>query len=525
MKAGPQARVGQSHVGGAPDGEEAQVLFRLGVAAGARFDRVALDQAIERYVGSLRAKGFLLAKVEADVEADPDGRTVNVAVHMDRGSGVTVTFRGDPLPEKRRKEILALLREGTLDEDVLENQERSIENDLREEGYRDATAPFTREPGLGDRLQIVFTIARGRQYRVAAVDLAGCQQLPRTEVLPLLTVAPGEWYVKEKLDATAGAVQLFYRKSGFRTAGVKVTAIPREADPSQLSVTFDVAEGPRTRIDAIDFDGVSAIQAPVLRQVVELQVNGPFYQPLVERDREAVLARYQALGYLQATVTVPEAFSADGTRFSLRFVVHEGPQILVGHVIVRGNVRTKFATIDRAVALQPDTPLTMAELLNAQRRLSELGLFRKVQIAPIEGGVSNQRDILVTVEEAPVNTIGYGGGLEGTQVLRANPQTGIPEQVLEISPRGFFEIGRRNLWGKDRSVDLFLRGAIRSTDQVSTTGSLTTPTSSTGFHEYPGPGHLPGTAFHGPARRRRGERVPRPGNPLDVRLQPAADVR
>jgi outer membrane protein insertion porin family len=484
MKAGPQATVGESHVEGAPDGQAPQVLARLGAIAGARFDRVALDQAVERYVADLRTQGFLEARIDTDVVPSADRRRVSVAVRMTRGPAVAVTFRGDPLPDKRRKEILALMRGGTLDEDLLENQERSIENDLRAEGYRNAVAPFTRESGPDDRLQVVFTVTRGLQYRVAAVDLVGDHQVSRVEVLPVLKVAPGEWYVKAKLDDAAAAVQLFYRLRGFRTASVKVTAAPTGTDPSQLAVTFDVTEGPRTTIDAIDFEGVSAVQASDLRQIVGSKVDGPYYQPQVEVDRESVLARYLALGYLQATVTVPEAFSVDATRFSLRFVVHEGPQILIGHVLIRGNIRTKFSTIDRAVGLKAGMPLTMSEVVNAQLHLSELGLFRKVQVTQLDVGELNRRDILVTVEEAPVNTIGYGGGLEGTQVLRPNPQTGIPEQVIEISPRGFFEIGRRNMWGKDRSVDLFLRGAIRSTDQVTTTGSSTTVTSSSGFHEY-----------------------------------------
>jgi outer membrane protein insertion porin family len=482
VKAGPQARVGESHVEGAPDGEAPQVLARLGVTAGAKFNREALDQAVDRYAADLRSHGYLEARVDTDVVTAPDLQLVNVTVRVNRGPAVTVTYRGDPLPETRRKETLALLREGALDQDALENQERSIENDLRAEGYRDAVAPFVREPGPDGRVQVVFTLARGRQYRLAAVNLAGCQQVPRADVLPAIKAAPGQWYVKAKLDADAAAIRGFYLGRGFRTAEVKVVSAPAGADPTQLAVTFSVTEGPRTTIDAIDFQGVSAIQASTLRQVVRSQVNGPFYQPWVDQDRDNVLAEYQARGYLEARVEVPEAFNADGTRFSLRLVVREGPQILIDHVLIRGNVRTKSSTIDRAVALRTGMPLTMGELVKSQQRVSALGLFRKVQIAQLQAGDANRRDILVIVEEAPVNTIGYGGGLEGTQVLRPNA-LGIPEQVLEVSPRGFFEVGRRNLWGKDRSVDLFLRGAIRSTDQFTTTGSSTT-TSSTGFHEY-----------------------------------------
>ncbi len=483
MKAGPQATVAASRVEGAPEAEQAQVLSALGVAPGDRFDRTALDQAVERYVRGLRAKGFLEAGLQTRVAEAADRRTVDVTVRLDRGPVVTVTFRGDPLPEKRRKAILGLLREGMLDEDALENQERSIENELKAEGYRDAAAPFTREPGPDGRLQVVYTITRGRQYRIAAVHLAGCQQLPAAEARPVLKVTPGQWFVKSRLDADASTLQLFYRIHGFRDASVKWDEAPAGGDPALLAVTFHVTEGPRTTIDAIEFPPATAVPVAALRALVKSQVNGPFYQPQVDADREAVLAQYQALGYLQASVEVPQIFSADGTRVTLRFVVNEGPRILIDHVLVRGNVRTKFATIDRAAGLEPGMPLTMAELLGAQRRLSELGLFRKVQVTPLEG-TGDRRDILVIVEEAPVNTIGYGGGLEGTQVLRTNTRTGLPEQVIEISPRGFFEIGRRNLWGKDRSVDLFVRGAVRSTDRSTTSASSTTTTSSTGFHEY-----------------------------------------
>ena len=64
--------------------------------------------------------------------------------------------------------------------------------------------------------------------------------------------------------------------------------------------------------------------------------------------------------------------------------------------------------------------------------------------------------MLVQVEEAPPTTIGYGGGLEGRQT----------EERFEVAPRGFFEVGRRNLWGKNRAVNLFARVGLRARDRV-----------------------------------------------------------
>ena len=56
----------------------------------------------------------------------------------------------------------------------------------------------------------------------------------------------------------------------------------------------------------------------------------------------------------------------------------------------------------------------------------------------------------MTVEESPATTLGYGGGVEFQKV-----------ENIEFAPRGFFEIGRRNLWGKNRSINLFSRVSLR----------------------------------------------------------------
>ncbi len=262
------------------------------------------------------------------------------------------------------------------------------------------------------------------------------------------------------------------------------TALP--SDPTLLASRFTIVEGPRTRISSVEFVGVSSIPVSVLEQAIVSRTDGPFDQAQVEADREAVLYQYQALGYQQAAVTVPPGLSEDGTGFALRFQVEEGQRTLLDHVLVVGNARTKTRTIERALALPPGAPLSFLTLAEAQRRVSALGLFRRVQLSPLERNTGNRRDLLVTVEEAPVNTIGYGGGLEASLRLRTNAATGVPEEKLDAAPRGFFEVGRRNLWGKNRSVAFFMRGAIRTSDQFNTEEATQPPSGDqgAGFHEY-----------------------------------------
>jgi outer membrane protein assembly factor BamA len=101
---------------------------------------------------------------------------------------------------------------------------------------------------------------------------------------------------------------------------------------------------------------------------------------------------------------------------------------------------------------------------DTRRSLSALGLFRRIQITAVSHGDPTRSDVIVSVEEAQQTSIDYGGGLQVERALR-NDVNDNPIQVYEFAPRGFFEIGRRNIGGKNRFANLYTRFALRpSTD-------------------------------------------------------------
>ncbi|HEY3383277.1 MAG TPA: POTRA domain-containing protein [Vicinamibacterales bacterium] len=493
MVAGPQARVGALDVVGAPDSEKRSALERLGLRASGTFDRVSLEEAVARYVITLRARGYLEAAVQTDFVFSTNRERVDVTVRMARGPLVRIEFRGDPLPENRKNEIASLTREGTLDEDALENAQVAIENDFRANGYRDASAAYTRERRGDDQLLIVFSIRRGPQYKVESVRVTGNDHLSRDELSAALRAVAGQWFVQARVDADVTALTERYRRAGYGKAVVKATSVPEPGRPTQLAVEIAVQEGPRTTIGevAFQFQGGTAIAESELRVALRSQSGAPYYQPQVDADREAVLVLYLGRGYQLAAVDVSARLTGDGTRADLRFLVREGPQLLADHILVVGNVHTKVATIERELGIRTGTPLSAQALADAQRRLIELGLFRRVQVSELQQGTDTRRDVLVVVEEAPVNTIGYGAGFEGGLRVRTDASTGLPVEKIDVAPRGFFEVGRRNLWGKNRAINLFARGAIRTSDQFNSAPSGTTvPASnnledtSAGFREF-----------------------------------------
>jgi outer membrane protein assembly complex protein YaeT len=189
-------------------------------------------------------------------------------------------------------------------------------------------------------------------------------------------------------------------------------------------------------------------------------------------DRDALQLAYQDLGYQSATVEPRTQFTERGTQVAVQFAVREGPQVFVDRVLIVGNVRTSDDTIERELQMKAGQPFSLSAVNESQRRLTSLGLFRRVQITELRHGAETARDLLVTIEEAPPTTVGYGLGAEG-RVLVVQDANGTATERFDLAPRTFFEYGRRNLFGKNRSVNVFSSVSLHLRDVTSGSSNLT----------------------------------------------------
>ena len=124
-------------------------------------------------------------------------------------------------------------------------------------------------------------------------------------------------------------------------------------------------------------------------------------------------------------------------------------------------------------------------IIESQRRLAATGLFRRVRITELPRTGAATRDVLIEIEEAEATTVTVGGGLEVGRRLRQGDAGGLAEERLDVAPRGFFDISRRNLWGKNRSVTLFARVTLRPRDPA-IDNTDPTDTGGYGFNDYRG---------------------------------------
>ncbi len=487
IDAGPRTLIGDVSVGGDSGQTPAAVIAVLGLERGRPYDPAAIDRRRMAFEQELRDLGHYEARVTTSSVFSEDGGTAELVVDVDRGPRVRVIFAGDPLPENRRDTLVPIRQERSIDLDLLEDASRNIESFLRQQGYRAAAAPYVREAKAGEMV-LTFTVSRGPRHRLASLDVTGNRVVPLAELAPLLALQRGEPFVEPRVARVAAAVTELYRVRGFARAAVKpeITVGPAQGAEDQtyrpVSVRLLVTEGVLTTVGDITIAGASAITESRLRSLVALQPGRPFYRPQLDADREVMERLYRNEGFQSVRVDAQTALRSDGTVADVQWIIREGLQTVVDQLLVSGNVRTSADLIRREVALQPGKPLGEDALIESRRRLAALGLFRRVRIIELPHGASANRDILIEVEEAPSTTVSYGGGVEAGRRARAS-DTGQAEDRIEVAPRGFFEISRRNLWGKNRAISLFTRVSLRARDPA-VDSTDPTDVGGYGFNEY-----------------------------------------
>ncbi len=484
IEAGERVTIRAANISGASLDPAPEVLRTLDLQPGHPYDRTALEARITAYEESLRQRGYYEARVRESAATSEDGRTVSLTVTVNAGPHVRLVFAGDPLPGGDADDLVPIRAERSVDRDLLEDASLAIENRLRNEGYRSAQAPHSRRQE-GTELILTFTVARGLQHRVQSVDVSGEQGVDRAAIAPLLQIKPGEPFVESRVGLVSAAITELYRVRGYAQAAVKadVQVLPEAADASAryrpVAIVFEIDEAAPTVVSSVEVQGSQAIPAETVKSSLALIAGRPFYRPQLTVDRDAIDRAYRSQGFQSVSVISQLAFGNNQREVAITWIVREGEQVTIDRVLINGNNRISTELIERELTIRRGSPMSDEALIESQRRLAELGLFRRVRITELPRTGSLTRDVLVDVEEADTTTIDYGGGLEVGRIRES--ENGEAVDALDVGFRTFFGISRRNLWGKNRSVTLFGRVTLRP-DRSDDTGE----SEGYGFHDYRG---------------------------------------
>lgn len=359
-----------------------------------------------------------------------------------RGSGrdTVLEIRVDPGP-RYILEIVApegaenLVREAVPDpgtEDLHPAQTEALADGVRLElqrrGYLLAHVEAQLD-SLGQVRKLTVTADPGTIRRVTAVEFPGVTSIDEERLRKVTDVHTGRasgWRGQriddDSLDDDRRALLDLYRRSGFPDATIAPAQLHADG-PDGTVVSFAIDESRRwsvvsVRVDGFPADAVGALDPTVLDRLE----SAPWDPRLLESIRRQLDARLFDLGYPDARVT-SAANTSDPGHVAVAITAEPGAYVVFGQIVVAGLERTRESVVDRNLrraGLVGDTPYSRAVLLDAQRRLYELGLFRRIEIVPIPGQERRRRrGVVVRIEEADQRSYLVGLGWDNVAGVRA----------------------------------------------------------------------------------------------------------
>lgn len=456
VEPGEQARVGTFTI--AREGQTMPGLEeKLRLQVGRPYTRADLEADLATIRTAYLEAGYLAPELGTpEIVRNPAANTVSINVAVVSGPRVAVEVVGADFSEKELRELLPIYTEGGLDEFQLSEGNRRLADQLQRDGYFFARVSHAVEPGpTADARRVVYTVDRGRRFKITDVDIEGTTAITYAEVREQLRTKEAGFIVlargltsRSLLERDSDFIQQRLRSIGYRKAQVVERRLGVAPDSDDLVITFVVEEGPRTRVSDVMLRGNKVYARAELLSEPALEPDDYYSEADITADANSILQRYAAAGYVTTEVTT-DIVELDQERVRVVYDVTEGLRARIKTIALAGNVRTSKGALENYYRFKEGDVLRLDALRLTEKSLYETGAFRQVLIhtEPVgiaPDGLSEDRIVYVDVEETKPWLLVYGGGFN-----------------TDDGPRGIVEISNVNLFGRLNTGALRLRASRR----------------------------------------------------------------
>ena len=193
---------------------------------------------------------------------------------------------------------------------------------------------------------VTYIVTRKKRFQ-GPLNVTGNDFWGVGKIASLSELRDGYPYGEAEIAAAAGRIRTAYQKKFFSEVRVTPRVEPVEGSPNAVRITMEIEEGPRVKIRDFTFKGIEGVEADELRESFE---QYPWWNPLgwfvdtpatpqdFAEARDKIANHYRDLGYLDVSVSLPEAVPVEGdsNRVDRVFTVVEGTRYKVGKISVTG---------------------------------------------------------------------------------------------------------------------------------------------------------------------------------------------
>ncbi len=269
-------------------------------------------------------------------------------------------------------------------------------------------------------VDVVYTVVEGDKTGVKEIRFVGNSQvsssrlrsvMQTTETNLLSFLKSTDVYDPDRISADLELIRRYYLKNGY--ADFRIVSSDVQFDPAGggYVVTIAVEEGEQYRVGNVSIDSrVPEINAEAVRGGLTTSAGSVYNAEAVERSVQAVTTSVARQGNPFVQVRPVGTRDPSTRTINLGYVIEEGPRIYIERINVRGNSRTRDYVIRREFELGEGDAYNQVLVNRAERRLNNLGYFKRVRISNEPGSSADRVVVNVDVEDQSTGAFSISGG-------------------------------------------------------------------------------------------------------------------
>ena len=322
---------------------------------------------------------------------------------------------------------------------------KDIKNLYKDTGFFEDIAVDV-EPAEGGGLKVTYQMTPNPKIE-GNINIIGNEELKYKKIKEAIALKPGELYNDQRLWESKKNILKTYKEAGFYLAQVE-TLTDIDPDTNTITVTFDITEGQRIKVQEINFIGNDNTTPKSLSKQIKTRTGKHFDEHFFEEDLTTLVRYYQDTGFNQARVTKHEKrFSDDKTELMLDITIDEGPQFFVGEYTIElrqsekpafseEKIRDMLSPVEGEIFNRGEFEETLREIEGAYQNKGYL--LSQVEADPDYDEINGIVDLKLKITEGDVIIIGnvHINGLEKTKdnVIRRELDQ------LDIKPGEFYDV-------------------------------------------------------------------------------------
>lgn len=342
----------------------------------------------------------------------------------------------------------------------LKDVEFNLEKYYQEEGYALAEVTVDELISATNEARIRVTVDEGKELSVEKIRFKGNKSISSGDLRGAMeNTSEGVWWQfwnsstfdKKKFQDDIKLIEAYYKERGYKDATVKDYSLDVSPNKEDLTITIDIDEGSKYRLNNVNFTGNEVYKDSLLVSILDMK-RGDVYnlrklqENLYGNENETdISSLYLDRGYLAFNAETEEKI-VDGNKIDLTIKITENNQFRIGLVGFEGNEKTRDKVLRRELYSIPGDYFTKTSVKRSLQQLNSLNYFNPEkltqQIIPANDSTVN---ITYVVEERSSDqfnaSVGYSAsfGFTGSLGLTFNnfdlarPLSGGAGQILNFN--------------------------------------------------------------------------------------------